>query len=332
MPWRSLLTVLSLSLLLAGSIPATPAAAGDPGPIRLGVVTKPGASQNILSEKFVALLAASGQKGLKIEVLHSGAAGNETQIIQKLRAGQLELAVVTAGIYDQAAPEAAAVEYPFLFADYAQADRALSGPAGAALLTSLEPAGLKGLAFGENGFRHLTNNLHPVRTVADVAGLKLRVMESRLQEELWRTLGAAPVPHPWPINDFLAQGKADGQENPLWVIKTYDLAKLQKHLSLTAHVYSAHICAANLAWFNRLTPAQRQALSAAMVEAAAYQRQLNRQHEATILKDLQAAGMQVVEHPDRESFKAKAAALADSPLIQAAPVKAMLEKLRAAAK
>lgn len=321
-----------VALLALAACLAAPAISPAAAPVRLGVVTKPGAAQNVLAGKFAALVAEKTGGRLAVAVLHSGAAGNETQIIEKLRSGELELGVVTAGVFDQAAPETAAVEYPFLFADYAQADRALTGPAGAALLASLEPAGIKGLALGENGFRHLTNNLRPVRSVADVAGLRLRVMESRLQQELWRVLGAAPAPHPWPINDLLARGAVDGQENPLGIIKLYELDRLQKHLSLTAHVYSAHICAANLAWFRGLAKADRQAVEEAMGQAAAHQRQINRAQEAGALAALKAAGMQVVEHPDRAGFMAKAAGLAAAPMVATGPVKAMLDRLRAAAR
>jgi tripartite ATP-independent transporter DctP family solute receptor len=324
MPRRILLLTLGLSLLLA------PVAWAEN--LTLGLGTKPGSSQNLVAERFAQLLAERSQGRLKVELLHSGAVGNESQVARHLLDGQLQLAVVTAGVLDAQAPEVRALEYPYLFASYDQVDRVLQGRAGQVLLEGLAREGYKGLAYAENGFRHLTNNLRPVRALGDVQGLKLRVMNSEMAQALWGMFGATPLAHPFPINDFLAQGGADGQENPLWVIKVYELNKLQKHLSLTAHVYSAHLCLANLAWFEKLSPADQALLSQCMDQAATEQRARNRAGEATLLAELKAAGMQVVENPDRASFMARAAAMEQSPLMQAAPAKNMLGLFREALK
>lgn len=320
--------ILSLALLLCLLV-SLPAWAAD---LKLGVGTKPGSSQNLVAERFAGLLAERSQGRLKAEILHSGVAGNESQIARHLLDGQLNLAVITAGVVDALAPEVRALEFPFLFADYGQVDKVLQGRAGQMLLESLAREGFKGLAYGENGFRHLTNNLRPIHGLADVAGLKLRVMNSEMSEALWKTFGANPVPHPFPINDLLARGGVDGQENPLWVIQIYELNKLQKYLSLTAHVYSAHLCLANLAWFEKLPPADQALIHQCMDQAATEQRARNRAGEARLLAELKAAGMQVDEKPDRASLRQKAASLEQSALMQAAPAKATLESFRQALK
>ncbi len=324
MPRRLLFLTLALSLLIA---PAAQAAG-----LTLGVGTKPGSSQNMVAERFAQLLAEHSKGRLKVEILHSGAAGNESQVARHVLDGQMQLGVVTAAVLDAVAPEVRALEFPFLFANYDQVDKVLQGRPGQMLLESLAREGYKGLAYGENGFRHLTNNLRPVHTVADVAGLKLRVMNSEMAQALWSLLGADPLAHPFPINDLLAKGEVSGQENPLWVIRVYELNKLQKYLSLTAHVYSAHICLANLAWFDKLPPADQALVSQCMDQAATEQRARNRSGEASLLAQLKAAGMQVDEHPDRASFMAKAAALEQSPLMQAPGAKATLVAFREALK
>jgi len=317
------------SAILALALLAAPWAA-QAGPLRLAVVTKPGSAQNLCTANFARLLDQATQGRLKVELLHSGAAGDETQILEKVRQGKLELCVVTTGPFDRVAPQARAVEYPFLFESYSQADRVLQGPAGRRLLASLEKAGFVGLAFAENGFRNLTNNVRPVRRVADARGLRLRVMESELQTRLWQMLGATPVPHPWPITGLLASGKVDGQENPLGVIWNYRLDKVQKYLSLTRHVYSAHICAANPAWFRALPPADRKLVAECMHQAAMAQRTENRRQVAQCLTKLKQAGMRVVENPDRNSFGKRVSSLASSELFIQPEVAAMLEAFRRA--
>lgn len=307
-------------LLLAILVPC----AAQAGPIRLAVVTKPGSAQNVCAEAFAQVLEHSSQGRLKVELFHSGSMGDECQILYKLRQGQLDLCVVTAGAFDRIAPQVRAVEFPFLFENYSQVDRVLQGKAGRRLLGSLEESGFKGMAFAENGFRNLTNSRRPVKEAIDVKDLLIRVMESKLQICLWRELGAVPVPHPWPITELLAKGRVDGQENPLGVIWHYRLDKVQKYLSLTRHVYSAHICTANPIWFHALSPFDQRLVAMSMEKAAKFQREHNRGQVAFYLAQLKKAGMEVVETPNRDSFKAKTSELSATPLFDNPRVMQML--------
>jgi TRAP-type C4-dicarboxylate transport system substrate-binding protein len=129
----------------------------------------------------------------------------------------------------------------------------------------------------------------------------------------------------WPIYTELQQGTIDAQENPLWVIWTYKLYEVQKYLSLTGHVYSAHIDVANLDWFNGLAAADQELIQRCMQEAALYQRQWNRDNEADFLSKLKAAGMQVNEHPDLATFRAKVADIRNLDIYAGSEVQAMLE-------
>jgi len=321
----ALLKFISIIILL--SLLAAPWAA-QAGPISLAVVTKPGSSQNVCAEKFAQMLEKSSQGSLKVEVFHSGRKGDECQILYKLRQGQLDLCVVTAGAFDRIAPRVRAVEFPFLFENYTQVDRVLQGTAGKRLLASLEESGFIGLAFAENGFRNLTNNRRPVKEAIDVRGLLIRVMESKLQTALWRRLGAVPVPHPWPITELLASGRVDSQENPLGVIWNYRLDKVQKYLSLTRHVYSAHICAANPIWFRALPRSDQRLVAMAMAKAAAFQRQHNRRQVDFYLAQLKKAGMEIVENPDRASFKFRTDELSATPLFDSPRVMQMLNMFK----
>ncbi len=292
--------------------------------IKLGVVTKPGSAQNVCADKFKELLES--QSDYKVKIYHSASLGTETQILQQIQMNTVQMGIITAGPFDVFVPEVRVIGYPFLFANFEEVDKVLDGPAGKALLKRLEKAQFKGLAYSENGFRHLTNNKHPVHTVADVKGLKIRVMESVMHKELWRLLGANPTPMGWPIYTELQQGTIDAQENPLWVIWTYKLYEVQKYLSLTGHVYSAHIDVANLKWFNGLPAADQKLIAKCMVEAAHYERQWNRQNEADFLAKLKKAGMQVDEHPDLASFRAKAAGMKDLKIFAEPAVRTMLDQ------
>jgi tripartite ATP-independent transporter DctP family solute receptor len=294
--------------------------------IKLGVVTKPGSAQNICAEKFKELLEARSQGECDVTIYHSASLGTETEILEQIQLNSVQMGIITDGPFDVFLPEVRVISYPFLFANAPLADKVLDGPAGRELLQRLEKVGMKGLAFSENGFRHVTNSKRPVHTVAEVAGLKIRVMESLFHKELWRLLGANPTPMGWPIYTELQQGTIDAQENPLSVIWTYKLFEVQKYLTLTGHVYSSHIDVANLKWFQGLPAGVQDLIQQCMTEAVRTQRAWNRTNEADFLAKLKAAGMEVDEHPDLDSFRSKVVDIRDTDVFKGQEVREMLDK------
>ncbi len=298
--------------------------------VKLGIVTTPGTAQYIAAEKFKELVEERSSGEWRVKIFHSASLGNETDILQQIQMNAVQMGIITLGPFDSFVPTVRVVGFPFLFKNFDQVDAILDGPLGQEVLDSLAKAGFKGMYFSENGFRNLTNNVRPVHAVEDVDGLKIRVMESALHKELWRLLGANPTPMAWPIYSELQQGTIDGQENPLSVIWKYTLFEVQKYLSLTGHVYSAHIDVANLAWFNSLSAADQELLMSAMRGAAVYQRQWNRDNVAVFLENLEKSGMQIDAQPDLASFKAKVEPLKNNELYADSETKALLEKFLAA--
>jgi len=300
--------------------------------IKLGVVTKPGSAQNIAAEKFKELIEQRSDGAIKVQIYHSASLGNETEILQQVQMNTVQMAIVTGGPFDTFDPMARVVNYPFLFKDNDQADRILDGPLGAEILKSLESSGFKGLCFSENGFRNLTNNKRPVKHPDDIDGLKIRVMASAIHKAIWQTLGANPTPMPWPIYTELEQGVIDGQENPLWVMEVYKFYEIQKFMTLSRHVYSYHIDVASLQWWKTLDKNTQDLIQKTMYEAAVYQRRDNRSKNAARLKFLKEKGMQVVESPEVDAFRAKVAGLKDMDLYKNPKVKELLIKILQATK
>lgn len=295
--------------------------------VKLGVVTKPGSAQNIVAEKFKELVEARTAGEVTVKIFHSAALGNETEILQQIQMGTVEMGVITSGVFDTFDPIVRVIDYPFLFRDDAMADAILDGPLGAEILTGLETSGFKGLCFSENGFRNLTNSKRPVRTAADVDGLKIRVMDSAIHNAIWQSMGANPTPMPWPIYTELEQRVIDGQENPLWVLEVYRFYEIQKYMTLTRHVYSPHIDVASLTWWNTLKPEMQALLQTAMKEAAVFQRADNRARDAERLRMLKEKGMQVEENPDISSFRERTDRLKEMDLYQDPKVKSLLTRM-----
>ena len=299
--------------------------------IKLAVVTKPGSAQNICADKFRKLLESRFH--YKVRLYQGSALGTETDILRKIQANDIQMGVITSAVFDTFLPDVRVLDYPFLFTDYDQADRVLDGAPGQELLRRLEKAGFQGLAYSENGFRDLTNDRRPVNKVEDLAGLKIRVMESALHRELWKMLGSDPVSLGWPdVVTALKQKSIDGQENPLSVIWSYKLYRNQKYLSLTRHVYSPHLNVANLGWFNSLPDTDQKLIRQCMQEAAFYQKEWNRRNTALFLDRLKKSGMVIDASPDLASFRNRVSDIQSLPLFQDQDTQELLKQFLAAAK
>jgi tripartite ATP-independent transporter DctP family solute receptor len=295
--------------------------------IKLGVVTKPGSAQNIVAEKFKETVETQAKGEIEVKIYHSNSIGSETEILQQIQLGTIQMGIITAGPFDTFDPVVRVINYPFLFKDHAQADAVLDGPLGRKILESLESVGFKGLCFSENGFRNLTNSKRPVKGPRDIKGLKIRVMDSALHRAIWQTLGANPTPMPWPIYSELEQGVIDGQENPLWVMEVYKFYEVQRYMTLTRHVYSPHIDVASLSWWKTLSAETQGLLQKAMYDAALYQRLENRSNDAGRLELLREKGFIIEENPDLEALRMAVADLKEHALYQQPQVKEMLVKI-----
>lgn len=235
----------------------------------------------------------------------SSALGGERELIEGLQLGTVEAAVVSTGALSNFVGDVGVVDIPFLFRDTAHARAVLDGPFGQELLGKFKQRGLIALAWGEQGFRHLTNNKVSVKGVPDMKGLKIRVTENPVHIAAFRALGAAPTPMSWPeVVSALQQGTIDGQENPISVLTSAKLWEVQKHLSLTAHVYAPMALLVSSSFWKGLNDAQK----AAFVEGAKLGGQASRAFVDDVEKKgvelAKQHGMTVVQEIDRKAFRA----------------------------
>jgi len=282
------------------------AATAAPVQVNIGIVTAPSFVHTLSAEKFKEVLDKELPGKYEVVIHHSGALGSETQVLQQLQLGTVQMCVCTTGPVESFVPEVKAIEMPFLFSSYEQTDKVLDGPIGKDLLKRFEKANLVGMHFEDNGFRNLTNSKRPVKEPEDVKGMKIRTMESPTHLAIWRGIGANPTPMAWPITTQLQQGVLDGQENPISVIAAAKLNEVgQKYLTLTRHVYSALVIVGSKPFFDKLPAADQKAFMDAAAQASAFGRAHVRNNEAKELAALEAAGVQVVTNPDLAAFRAK---------------------------
>jgi tripartite ATP-independent transporter DctP family solute receptor len=241
----------------------------------------------------------------KVQTFYSSALGAERESVEGVQLGTLDLTLTSTGPLPNFVPDVAILDIPFLFRDYAHARAVLDGPIGQELLTKFPAKGMVGLAWAENGFRHMTNSKRPVNVPEDLRGLKMRTMENPIHIEAYRQFGILPTPMAFTeVFTALQQGTVDGQENPLSVITAAKLDQVQKYLSLTGHVYSPAIFLMNKAQWDKLSQADKQAFLDAATEAVKANRARVDEDERKAVADLRAKGMTVAENVDKARFQA----------------------------
>jgi tripartite ATP-independent transporter DctP family solute receptor len=196
------------------------------------------------------------------------------------------------------------VDIPFLFRDYDHARKVMDGPIGQDILTKFPAKGLLALAWTENGFRHMTNSKQPIVKPTDAAGLKMRTMENKVHMDGYRTFGIQPTPMAFPeVFGALQQGTVDGQENPIPVILASKFSQVQKHLSLTGHVYSPALLITSPRLMNKLSDADKKVFMDAAQKAKVAQRKKVNDDENSGIAQLEKEGMSVVRKVDGQAFR-----------------------------
>jgi tripartite ATP-independent transporter DctP family solute receptor len=230
---------------------------------------------------------------------------NERETIEAVQIGTIECTITSTGPVGNFVPETRNLDVPFLFRDTAHARGLLDSPIGQEMLQRFPARGILAVAWLENGFRHMTNSRREVNTPADVRGLKVRTMENPVHMRAFQTLGALPTPMAFSeLVPALQQGTVDGQENPIPVILNNNLNQVQRHLTLTGHVYSPAILLCNPAFVNRLNAEDRAALVQAGRDAAVANRARVTSDEQTGVDELRRRGMTVVTKVDSAAFQA----------------------------
>ena len=208
--------------------------------IRLGNTTSPTDILNISFEKMADAINERSGGRLEVTVYPSGQLGTLRTMTEGLQNGTLEMSTNSAGGLAGFLPVMGTLELPYLFDSHQNVYDVVDGPIGQELNQQfLDKTGIRILSYWENMLRQTTNNVRPVNAVADFAGLKLRVPETKTVMDTIAALGASPTPMAFgEVYTGLSQGTIDGQENPCTIIDSAKLFEVQKYLSLTAHIYS----------------------------------------------------------------------------------------------
>lgn len=299
---RTLLAAATGAVLLA---PVAGFAADiKPRLIRFGYGLNEQSNQGRAAKFFAEQVEKASQGKMKVRAIGAAALGPDTQMQQALIGGAQEMMVGSTATLVGITKEMAIWDTPFLFNNAKEADTILDGPIGEKVMDKLQPKGLVGLAYWENGFRNLTNSKRPVQKMEDLDGIKLRVMQNNVYLESFKTLGANAVPLPFSeLFSALETKTVDGQENPYNTILSSKFYEVQKFLTVSNHVYSPWIVLVSKKWWDGLSKDEQKILSDAAKAARDFERKDTREEGAKALADLKAKGMQVNELPASEAAR-----------------------------
>jgi tripartite ATP-independent transporter DctP family solute receptor len=264
--------------------------------IKLGHFMNPGNPISLGARKFAEIVSAKSDGKLKVREFPSGQLGPEGQQQSALIGGTQEITIQASSHLVGTIKDFGLFDFPFIVQNEAQADQLHDGPAGKALIEKLPAKGLTALGYWENGFRHVTNSKRPVKTLKDLAGLKIRIQANPVFIETFKAFNANPVPMSFSeLYTALESGAVDAQENPLAIIQSSKFYEVQKYASLTNHAYGNVLVLVGKRFWDKLSPTEQKILQEAFVEAQAYQRQESRKQAQAAVADLRAKEMQVNE-------------------------------------
>ena len=293
---RSLIT---LALLAAGMVSAQAQTT-----IKIGYATSATSHYGVGTTAFCDDIEKGTQGRYKCQQFPSSALGGEREMIEAVQLGTLDFVNTSTGPVGNFVPEVKIVDIPFLFRDYDHARKVMDGPIGQDILTKFPSKGLMALSWTENGFRHMTNNKRAINKPEDASGLKMRTMENKVHMDGYRAFGIQPTPMAFPeVFGALQQGTVDGQENPIPVILASKFSQVQKHLSLTGHVYSPALIITSPRFMNKLSDADKKVFYGAAKLATVAQRKKVNDDENSGIAQLEKEGMSVVRRVDGAAFR-----------------------------
>lgn len=273
--------------------------------LKLATMTPMTHTYNLGANKLAELVKERSKGRIEVKVYSDGQLGKgERELLEAIQQGSVDIYVGSTAPISNFSPSMGILDIPFLFRDYAHADKVLDGPVGQALLADIGKSGFQGLAFWENGFRNLTNSKLAVKTPADAKGMKIRTQENKIHLLAWKTAGVNPVPMAWgEVYGALQQKIIDGQENPVAVIYSSKINEVQKFLSLTQHVYSPAVVIVSQKKWQAMPKDDQEMLLKTAREVASFQRKAGRDAEEKQVGELVAKGMSVTKDVDKAAWQ-----------------------------
>jgi len=264
----------------------------------------------------------------QIKVFHSRQLGEEKEALEQTRAGAIDLNRTNVALIGNIIPSVNVLAMPFLFRSIEHMQKVLDGPIGAEILGSFEPYGFVGLAFYDSGARSIYNSVRPVRSLADVKGLRIRVQQSEQMSEMVRSLGADPVELPYgQVLTGLVTKLIDGAENNWPSFVTTAHYKHAGYYTLTEHTMSPEVLVMSHKVWVTLSAEDRKIFQEAALRSSHFMREKWRDLEEQSRKQAESTGVTIVTEIDRKPFEAAMTGIYDKARRDPAAAQ-MIERIR----
>ncbi|MCX5808398.1 MAG: DctP family TRAP transporter solute-binding subunit [Proteobacteria bacterium] len=275
--------------------------------VKYGHVGPPIHPQHFGALAFAKYVTEKTKGEIEVQVFPLGQLGGERSMTEQVQAGTLHMTAVTSGVLANFVPEIGIIELPFVYPNRETAYKVLDDKEVKERFARFcDPKGFVFIGYTENEFRDMTNSKRPIKKPDDLKGLKIRVVESPLFIDTFKTLGANPTPLPFPeIYNALQQKVIDGQDNPLFTSIMMKFTEVNKFATVTNHILTECPTVVNKKFWNSLTPEQQNIFR----EAAEVQIKVNREGNAKGSADAvekaraQKVDVYILTAQDRAVFK-----------------------------
>jgi tripartite ATP-independent transporter DctP family solute receptor len=260
--------------------------------------------------EFARLVSERSAGRIRVAVYTDSVLGQEVEVLEQLKFGAIDIARVSLAAVSTYAPALEALQLPYLYRDEDHMWAVLKGPVGKELLASVSEAGFVGLGWFEAGARSFYDSKRPLRSPADIAGLRIRVQEGGVMDDFVAALGASPVALAFGESyAAILRGSVDGAENNITTYYTSRHYQIAPFYALTEHVRIPEIVVGSASSFAELDPADRALIAKAALDCIDFQRAEWKSYEAMAARKLREAGVSIAPVPDLEPWRERAGAV-----------------------
>lgn len=305
--WMHRAAAAAAMAVLAGSVWAQ-------DKLRIAGNFAPDHSSSVAMQQFKKEVEASSKGSLQIEIFDNMQLGGAQENVSQTRSGTIHMTWVGMAFLSRTVPELEAVSLPFMFPSREVAYKVMDGAVGDLIEGKMADKGFVSLGFMELGARQVTNSVRPIKAMADLKGMKIRMQPNETHLATFRALGANPLAMDIKeVYSAMEQKVIDGHENPYALILASRFNEVQKHVSNTAHFFDFIAVVANKKKFDALSPEHKKIVQTAMGNAIAAQRTMATRADAESLAELQKKGMTYTEMPasEREAMRKATAGVVD---------------------
>ncbi len=290
------LTVVSLILLLAASAFAQGGKEGKPVVLKFSDEVNEENPHVKADNHFAELVNAKSGGSIDVQVFPNSQLGNARESLEGMQSGTIEISKVAAAALSSFCPEFSIFSLPYVFVSKDEIKAALEGKVGQIFEESLHKAGFELLAYYDTGFRSIFNSNKPIKTLSDIKGMKIRVMNDPIMIDSINALGALATPLAYSeLYTALKQGVVDGAEQPPVALYAQKFYEVSKYFSLTNHFYDLNVVVMSKRVYDNLSGDQQKVIKEAAAETQEFEWNAWKELEDGVLDDLRAEGMEINE-------------------------------------